>query len=550
MPTMKLRFPGGRYHATPGGHHVNEGQIEWPPSPWRIVRALIACGYGTQHWTEIPPIARRLVESLSEELPVYHLPAAALGHSRHYMPIARFKHGREDTTLVLDAFADVGDGELWVRWPAKLDEEAARLLAVLVAHLGYLGRSESWVVGETIPDEVPMPLGGRAFPHVADEPPPRGYEQIAVTAPVPARAYATWRARELEAAAAELGLQSDKKPTKAQQKSLAAAEAPYPVDLVDCLQRDTAWWRAQKWSRAPGSRTVLYCRPGNSLAVGTPTSARVPDERRVEMMLLALTTPSGSKSALPPLVRTLPQAELLHRALVSKIGFEGDPCPELVGRDAMGELLKGHQHTHLLPVDLDNDGRLDHVILFAPMGLGRVAQRAVRAIRKTYTKRGVGELQVAVAGLGALGDLRALDGELGVGLLDVLGAAEGSGSWISATPFVPPRHLKKHGRSSLVGQVEAELQGRGLPPANVEVLAWSADTLALRHFVRRRDRGPQPPRDLGVALRIHFAEPIRGPLCLGYGSHFGLGRFRADFGSRTSESGAEVRSADGITPRG
>ena len=40
MPiTIKLTFPGGRYHATPWGRHVNEGVPEWPPSPWRLLRA-------------------------------------------------------------------------------------------------------------------------------------------------------------------------------------------------------------------------------------------------------------------------------------------------------------------------------------------------------------------------------------------------------------------------------------------------------------------------------------------------------------------------------
>lgn len=65
MPTVKLRFPGGRYHATPWGHHVNEGRIEWPPSPWRLLRAFIACGFTSQGWDEVPPIARRLIDKLA-----------------------------------------------------------------------------------------------------------------------------------------------------------------------------------------------------------------------------------------------------------------------------------------------------------------------------------------------------------------------------------------------------------------------------------------------------------------------------------------------------
>src|SRR5690606_1156809 len=116
-----------------------------------------------------------------------------------------------------------------------------------------------------------------------------------------------------------------------------------------CLQRDTAWWQAQRWSRAPGSRSVLYWREKSTLQVGPQTSPRTSEPDRVEMMLLALATPSGSKSALPSVARTLPQAELIHRALVSKLGFADEFCPELVGRDEAGDPLKGHEHAHLLP---------------------------------------------------------------------------------------------------------------------------------------------------------------------------------------------------------
>jgi CRISPR-associated protein Csb2 len=40
MLVVELRFLTGRYHATPWGRNVNEGATEWPPSPYRLVRAL------------------------------------------------------------------------------------------------------------------------------------------------------------------------------------------------------------------------------------------------------------------------------------------------------------------------------------------------------------------------------------------------------------------------------------------------------------------------------------------------------------------------------
>jgi CRISPR-associated protein Csb2 len=390
-----------------------------------------------------------------------------------------------------------------------------------------LGRSESWVLGESISDNVPLPQAGRAYPHSASARPGRGFEQIALSAPDVPNDYTTWRNGEVEAAIEELKLSGGKKPTQAQRKRIDAIQSAYPTDLVDCLQRDTAWWKAQKWSRAPGARSVIYWREGNALEVGPPSLPRASGALPVEMMLLSLTTPSGSKSALPTVARTLPQAELLHRALVSKLGFTGEFCPEIVGRDESGEPLKGHKHAYILPIDLDGDGRLDHIVVFASMGLGARAQRALREVRKTYTKGGVGELQLAVAGIGSLSDLRALGGGLSDAIHELLGPTIGASKWVTTTPFVPPRHLKKTGRSSLVGQVEEELRVRGFPVAKVDVLDWAGETVALRHFVRQRQRGPQPPLDVGFALQLHFEKPVVGPICLGYGSHFGLGLFRA-----------------------
>lgn len=545
MATLVIRFPGGRYHATATGHHVNEGIVEWPPSPWRLARALLACGYTTQRWREVPAAGRRLLEALASVLPEYRLPSAALGHSRHYMPIGVLDKGREKTTLVLDTFADVGRGELWVRWPVKLDAESEALLGVLAAHLGYLGRAESWVLAESVSDDARFPDGGRAFPHEHGARPARGYEQVTLTAPDRPEDYARWRDREVEAALVTLPM-AKKRPTKKELKARHETEETYPRDLLDCMERDTKWWKDRRWSQAPGTTRVLYWRDVRALEVGPPATTRRPIALPVEMVLLALTTPSGSRTALPTISRTLPQAELLHKGLVAQLGFGiGSSCPELTGRDETGQPLSGHRHAHVMPVDLDGDGHLDHVLLFARMGLGSSAQQAVRSLKRTYTKGGVGALRVAVAGQGSLEDLRALPGAIGAGIASVLGSPKGAARWISATPFVPPRHIKKRGAGTLEGQVLAELRSRELPPARVEVLPWNGATLRLRHVVRRRRAGaPQPPVDLGYVLRLHFERPITGPLCLGYGSHFGLGRFADETRAPSPSAVSANRQAD------
>lgn len=530
MPTMLLRFPGGRYHATPHGHHVNEGLVEWPPSPWRLLRALIATGYATHHWMVVPPVGRRLFEALADSLPIFSLPKATLGHSRHYMPLATLDKGREKTTLVFDAWADVGDGELMVRWDCTLDDEARALFETLVNHLGYLGRSESWVLGSVLADDASLPRGNESFPHVVGKHPGQGWEQVLLLAVEQPRIYAEWRRMQVAEALRELPLPEGKKnPPAALLKKRKAAEAPFPIDALDCLQRDTEWWKKHRWSQAPGSRRVLYWRRSDALSVGTVRNNTKTLSQPVEAMLFALTTPSGSKSALPEVARTLPQAELIHRSLVGKAG-KGRlvHCPELTGRDEHGSPLKGHRHAHILPIDLDRDGHLDHVLIYAHMALGHEAQRAIRGLRQTWTKRGP-DLQVALAGQGNLHDLSRVAEPLREGILSLSGGTDGSRFWVSATPLVLPRHAKRRGPNTLEGQINAELTSRGYPIARVELLPWDDQTLKLRHAIRvRRSPAKPPPADAGHAVRLIFEAPVHGPISLGYASHFGLGLFMVE----------------------
>ena len=102
--------------------------------------------------------------------------------------------------------------------------------------------------------------------------------------------------------------------------------------------------------------------------------------------------------------------------------------------------------------------------------------------------------------------------------------------WISQTPFVPSRHLKKNGNNDLPHQIVSELKSRGFSvDVRVEVLdrELSAEC-GFHRFVRtRRAPAKAPPQDVGVALKLTFPEPVTGPLCLGYASHFGMGLFAA-----------------------
>ncbi len=526
MPTIQLRFPGGRYHATPLGFHVNEGQVEWPPSPWRLLRALLSVGFTTQHWAEVPTVARSLIEKLAIVLPQYRLPPAAAAHSRHFMPLGLLDKGREKTTLVFDTWADVSDGELLIHWDCHLNEEEANLLKQLVDCLGYLGRSESWVEGQVVDDASPP--GFNAFPHRDGERRGREWEQVTVMAAIPSHQYAEWRQLEADRAMANFPLsEGKKKPPAKLLKDREKSVEPYPPNLIECLMKDTSWWKSHGWGSPPGSQAELYWRQRDIFQVGPPTRSKSAPPKAVTTMLLALMTPSGNKSALPPCTRTLPQAELFHRAVVGRVGMgRAVNRPELTGRDEQGQPLReSHQHAHVLPVDLDGDGHLDHVVIHAPRGLGAAAQRVIRTLRRTWTKGGVGDLQLALAGCGDLESLRSLQGKPQVAIAGLLGDPAGSSVWVSATPFIPPRFLKRRGVNTLEGQIKSELASRGITEdCDIEVLDY--ESKAFRHFVRVRKRGGQPPpHDLGFAIRLTFEQPVHGPIALGYAAHFGMGRF-------------------------
>ena len=538
MPTMRVRFPGGRYHATPWGHHVNEGLIEWPPCPWRLLRALIATGYSKLGWAgEVPDVGRRLIEALAGTLPKYQLPAASGAHSRHYMPIGTLNKGREKTTLVFDTWADVGDGAMVIHWACELDADARDLFDQLVSNLSYLGRSESWVEAEPIDDAEAVALKFNAYPHLDGHHAGPGWEQISLLATELPANYDIWRKQavgqaqqQAETVAEQVAAKRDRQPTKAAiNKARQKATVPYPADLLGCLQRDTAWWKGHQWSQPPGSRRVIYWRRADALAVSPPVRPARPKAPPVTAMLLALTTPSGNESALPHLSRTLPQAELLHDALVSRAGRGCRiDCPELTGKDKHGQHLRdGHRHAHILPLDLDGDQHLDHILIYAPMGLRDRAQQTIRGWRRTWMKGGVEELQLALAGQGDVNDLRRLPTPLDQGISSILGPASGARCWHTITPFVPPRFEKPLGKNNdLASQVTMELISRGMPKCRVQRMPWNhTDARRLRHYIRRRTRGNAPPHDVGYGIRLEFPQPVTGPIILGYGCHFGLGLF-------------------------
>jgi CRISPR-associated protein Csb2 len=485
--SIALSFPSGRFHATGWGRHVNEAAPDWPPAPWRLLRAFVAVWKRTLAGDAL--VNEHLPTALTKLTapPLYKLPPATLAHTRHYLT----QKVKGDADLVFDGFVAVSpDVEVGVLWPeAELTAAEQEALGRVLARLSYLGRAEGWCAARVcdwsaLPGEPCAWVDadtGQIHGPTADR-----TESVHLLCPDPV----SWNA-------------------------WSYGRKAHQPDPKWNLLAETADMHAERWSDPPGSRWVTYLRPAHALTPPPPARKRAArQEASPRLLRFALDGP-----VLPRLTETVYVAELARRRVQGIFGrlFEGAASPLFSGKQADGTPLAEHRHAFFLPTDEDGDGKLDHLILYAADGFGPREQRALDVWRKTRGPAGI-ELNV-----------------VWLGTEEKLPAAR---RWRSATPFVPTRHYKERGakrdafpRHQLAEMnLREELARRGLPqPVRVEEvdeLRLQGRPLAWRHFRQQRVLGNgRRGSDFGKGFEIEFAEPVSGPLALGYACHFGLGLF-------------------------
>ena len=228
-----------------------------------------------------------------------------------------------------------------------------------------------------------------------------------------------------------------------------------------------------------------------------------------------------SRSILPLLTDAVLVAERVRAAAMSR---HGAPSETLAGRSADGERVRGqHEHAHYVPDARGRTNCVTHVVVYAPAGFSESEQVALARVSFLAQGHNRPPLVVVLSGFGDADDLRDVTPLFGVAT-----------RWRSRTPFVLIRHPRR-GKDSPRDQVVRELDCRGLPEPSeiipisgvrlVDPRAGDAGVTRWVEFVSRRRGRDHPPGAFGFELV--FREPVKGPILLGYGCHYGLGQFEA-----------------------
>ena len=486
MLAIKFTFTANRYHATQWGRHVNEGVLEWPPSPWRILRGIVATWRRTLPHIE-PGRVAPVLEALASESPKYHLPPASEGHTRHYMP---YNEGpRERKTLVIDSFVAIEPrAPVFAIWPSvELDKLQQADLDAILRNMPYLGRAESWV-DAMLDSDPPEP---NSYALEAGALPEDGWEIVRTLVP-------NSPLEDLEVETSDLRGNGRIDPEGAQW-------LPY-LRKTDCFTAFRAE-RRQLTPHGKGATVVRFALAGKVLPLATDT---------------------------------LRWGELARKSTMSKYSSQNDGAisPRLSGKDASGKPLQGHQHAFYLPTDEDGDGRLDHLTIWAPTpgGLDEKELQSVVSVSMLHPGNGRDPLQLVYQARGREDDF--------VGVSPLFGESK---KWRSLTPYVLPRHVKFRGGRDESSQ-KSMVDGPVDQVKREAALRWGEERRLVGMPVINGHREPIEPMGEGrssgfrpieffryrrggsngggaFSFELEFEESVSGPIAMGFACHYGLGLF-------------------------
>lgn len=463
MLSLSFRFISGRYHATKWGTNVNEGRVDWPPSPWRILRALISAwktGCGDLCEADVWPVIGSMVKSPAR----FQLPPATESHTRHYVPIDGGK-----TTKMLDSFVALDPGDpVVVSWTeAALDAAQRNTVDRVLASLGYLGRAESWCTARR--EEY---AGGHNCVPLDSERLKGDMEIVGVLAPDP-----------------------------------SASLRDLCVTTEELHKKRTVF--------PPSSRTIQYARPADCLGAAPAGRTGAGHASNVEVVRYAMTG-----RVRPRVTDSVSVGDFIKRAAMSRYGDQngGGASQALSGKGVDGKRLKGHRHVFYLPTDEDGDNVLDHVTVVSASPMDPRDFKALAAMEEIrYRGRWFG---LSFQSRGSMDDYDRVP-ILGSAKKWVSATPyvmnrhpkRGAGSPENeAEDHIRLEIGRRFGASAVIKRVDVR-GSKSIMKCNLMPI----------EFNRWRKEGV--PAFGAYSAELEFTNVVKGPLALGHAAHYGLGLF-------------------------
>ncbi|MHB8898922.1 MAG: type I-G CRISPR-associated protein Csb2 [Thermoguttaceae bacterium] len=525
---LEQSFPLGGFHATRWNQNAFEDRHgEWPPSPWRLLRALAARWFQYARETgDQDEVARdELLQQLASQPPAFCLPAftwrgePAL-HQYQKIEVAwtdasakAAAYKKPKTTLAVDVFRALSPAEcvIWIWDTIDLSPQLTDLLKELLKRILYFGRAEThcrFAVGSTpTQDLVRCELSSTSK---TDSP-------VLVATP-----------------GEKLALDS----------LLASTDAP----LLKGRQIPPGTvWNYARVPQVPHVR-VLPSRksklPVDLQVIQFALGGRVYPEQAHWVRVIEKFRGCVLKHA----ARIVSQGEYAsYRDLPADLR---DRLKLLSGKDGGDRACQGHQHAYffLYPDEIGNPTRL-------------IAYRRV-AFDSTSDQHFEVEAILAASREAIFWQRGSPDWSLRLVPLPFETPAPTccrldapwSAVWGSATPFVPPnrRRFRENGRlrarETAVALLRKALSETLIAKASkASVIAVQAIDKEGYPFASRLDQDPPEPNWVtihetrserherlqsrarpvrpGFRFRVEFSQPICGPILVGHSCHFGLGLF-------------------------
>lgn len=556
-------FPLGRFHATPWrANPFDDPYGEWPPSPWRLVRAVVARWY--QWAREATPAVDAgeldaLVAALCASRYRFHLPGNARrgGPLRQYHPVEfgmdppNFKAWRAEFALpnggVLDDLRskltsigaetrEAGTTLLVFVEKSKAKKELERLLGRPVtnwrglrpdpgmrSYSTSLAQDNYWCVAPA--DAVWWFIQGDDWTDALVGTLERCLERITYFG----RAETFTRIQRTSDGYPEPNCElSDER-----RAGLVPVLLPSPQTSRADAERVTDDLKSVTRSIPPGTRLMYALRPPRPPVREMPVIRRHrPDCQLVQLAIGWNVAPEPRALVrLTARFRGMVLRELLRIKTGGGTGAWSrvdasirESVADMFGKDALGTPLGSHRHAEFLAwCDPDVPTRL---LVWRD---GRPFDEHEQA---AILRAAAHELSWAAAGPDAdAWKVRLVPLDRAVPPPPGFDAAAAR-RWESVTPYVPPRHHLRNGRQrareSVHAQIRRELVARGVAGAEgVEVELFGDAVWVAVHVPLRQRHGRSFLGDKrGYRLRLVFPGAVRGPIRLGHSSSFGLGLFR------------------------